>query len=98
MFRFSVRKNWKVRQVSRVRTVASLVFCLVVRAQADSTARAPPPNKKDSKSAHTAPAAQTFTLVGAGDIADCQHLARPFVLLSGTSRGVGLGVKHQLKR
>ena len=75
MFRFSVRKNWKVRQVSRVRTVASLVFCLVVRAQADSTARATQQHKGSSKTAQTAPAAQTFTLVGAGDIAACQHLA-----------------------
>src|SRR5438094_3256635 len=75
MFRFSVRKNWKVRQVSRVGTVASLVFCLVVRAQADSTARATQQHKGSSKTAQTAPAAQTFTLVGAGDIAACQHLA-----------------------
>src|SRR5438876_105246 len=75
MIRFSVRKNWKVRQVSRVGTVASLVFCLVVRAQADSTARATQQHKGSSKTAQTAPAAQTFTLVGAGDIAACQHLA-----------------------
>src|SRR5436190_1705877 len=67
MFRFSVRKNWKVRQVSRVGTVASLVFCLVVRAQADSTARATQQHKGSSKTAETAPADKGYYSYDLGD-------------------------------
>ncbi len=74
MFRFSVRKNGKVRQVFRVGTVASLAFCLAVRAQANSRTRATQQEKGSKKPAETAPSAQTFTLVGAGDIATCKHL------------------------
>ena len=71
MFGFSVGKTWKVRQLSRVRTVASLAFCLLVR---DSAARATPQRQRSKETAEIGPDAQTFTLVGAGDIASCQQL------------------------
>jgi acid phosphatase type 7 len=76
MLGFSVGKNWKVRRVFRVGTIASLAFSvpLAVRAQAQFTARVTRQEKGSKKAAQTEPSAPTFTLVGAGDIATCEHL------------------------
>ncbi len=71
-----VSVNWKVRQVFRIAAVASLAFSvpLVLRPQADSATRETRAEQRSGNSAQTEPSARTFTLVGAGDIASCQHL------------------------
>lgn len=73
---FSVRKNWKVRQVFRIGTVASLAFSvpLVLRPLADSATRLTRQEQRTRNAAQTEQSARSFTLVGAGDIATCQHL------------------------
>ena len=69
-----MRKTWRVRQVFRIGTFASLAFSLllVLRPQADT--RVTREAKGSENGAQTEQPARTFTLVGAGDIATCRHL------------------------
>lgn len=73
---FSARKNWRVRRMVRMGTVASLALSmpLSVRAQADFATRVTPQSNPSQEAAQREPSTRTFTLVGAGDISTCKHL------------------------
>ena len=71
-----VRKLWKVSQVARIDCFA--LFLLIVpgsaSAQSGSTTPATPKENPPPKTVQAGLSDQTFTLVGAGDIATCKHL------------------------
>ena len=76
MLGFCVGKNSKITQVFRIGAVASLAFSvpLAVRILAHFPPHATRPEKGPKKTGQSEPSAPTFTLVGAADIATCEHL------------------------
>src|SRR5437660_871939 len=80
MLGFSVRKSrgWGFPQLAPIAYSAILIVYLYLplAARAQSGPISPPasPESKSRKTAATLRADQTFTLVGAGDIATCKHL------------------------
>ncbi len=76
MLSFKAWKNRKVRQGARIGCFASLIFGVPLAAQPQSGSAVPatPQENGPQKTVQTGRSDQTFTLVGAGDIATCKYL------------------------
>jgi len=76
IFKFKVKKRWQFSRLVRIGALAAVIFPAAMRVDAQSTSPvfATPHENNPGKDLQSAPAAQTFTLIGAGDIATCNHL------------------------
>ncbi len=76
MFTCLAAKLWQIHQIARIGFLATLILCLTAAAHAQSGPAVPVPQQELArrKTAQNGSADQTFTLLGAGDIATCKHL------------------------
>ena len=73
---FLIGKTCRVSQIARVCVLAgfALSTAVQIQGQSKSPVLATPGEDNAPKAVKNGPAAQTFTLVGAGDVASCKHL------------------------